>query len=198
MTSEGVVGAISGEHGAGWSVLALPATWDELILPDVSRDLLRSISGDVRFRRREGENGHPELRPSPRRLMFAGERGTGKLLAARVLASDLGLALVRVELGTLLRGPRAANEERLSALFDAPERLGAIVYLDDAGTWFGDRVGGSVRRDSATDPEQAALLGRVDAHHGLVLFAANLGIASPAVIERLDHTVEFPFPDERG
>ena len=198
MTSEGVAGAVSGEHGAGWSVLGLPATWDELILPDVSRDLLRSISGDVRFRRREGENGHPELRPSPRRLMFAGERGTGKLLAARVLATDLGLALVRVELATLLRGPRSANEERLSAVFGAPERLGAIVYLDDAGTWFGERSTGPGHRDAGADPEQAALLARVDAHHGLVIFAANLGIASPAVIERLDHTVEFPFPDERG
>jgi len=198
MRTEGVAGAASGEHGAGWSLLAVPATWDELVLPDVSRDLLRSISGDIRFRRREGENGHPELRPSPRRLMFAGERGTGKLLAARVLAADLGLALVRVELAALLRGPRAANEERLSALFDAPERLGAIVYLDDAGTWFGERSADPARRDAGADPEEAALLERVDAHHGLVIFAANLGIASPAVVQRLDHTVEFPFPDERG
>jgi hypothetical protein len=198
MRTEGVAGAVSPGGGAGWSLLQAPARWDQLILPDVSLGLLRSISSDIRFRRHDGENGHPELRPQPRRLMFAGERGTGKLLAARVLATDLGLSLVKVELATVLAGPRAANEERLAAVFDSPELLGAIVYLADAGTWFGERSGGSPVRDAGADPEQAALLARVDSHHGLVIFAANLGIASPAVIERLDHTVEFPYPDERG
>jgi ATPase family associated with various cellular activities (AAA) len=195
MSTEGVASAVSGEHGAGWSLLELPATWDQLVLPAASCDLLRAISGDVRFRGRDGDT---EMRPSRRRLMFAGERGTGKLLAARVLATDLGLALVKVELGTLLAGPRSADEQRLGAVFDSPELLGAIVYLADAGAWFGERSGGAAARDAGSDPEQAALLERIDAHHGPVIFAANLGIASPAVIERLDDTVEFPFPDERG
>src|SRR5579871_1315292 len=195
MTDEETARTVPAERGVGWSQLDGRARWEELILPTISRDLLRSIAGDLRFRRAPDSAAtgrrHPGLK-----LMFAGEPGTGKRLAARMLATDLGLPILSVDLAGVISRKRAESEERLDHLFATADRLQAIVYFADAGTWFAERGPAGSRPGDEPDPDLMSLLGRIDAYRGVVIFAATLGIAYGPVIERLDHVVEFPFPDE--
>src|SRR5579872_2098934 len=176
------------------------AGWEELVLPEVSRELLRSIAGDLRFRRgaeKEAASGPRARRRPGLRLMFAGEPGTGKRLAARVLATDLGLPIMSVELAGVM-GTDAAPEAPLDQLFATAERSRAIIHFTDAGTWIGERAGGRAPRAGGTDPQLASLLEHIDQYRGVVVFSARLGIAATQVLERLDHVVEFPFPDEHA
>ena len=195
MTDEEAARAAAVESGVGWSQLDGRARWEELILPTVSRDLLRSIAGDLRFRR-SPEGGAAGRRRAGLKLMFAGEPGTGKRLAARMLATDLGLPILSVDLAGVVSRKRAESEERLDHLFATADRLQAIVYFADAGTWFAERTSAASRPAGDADPDLMSLLGRIDSYRGVVIFAATLGIAYGPVIERLDHVVEFPFPDE--
>jgi ATPase family associated with various cellular activities (AAA) len=194
VTNEDPAARGQAERGVGWSQLDGRARWDGLILPSVSRDLLRSIAADLR------SDGAGERSPPPGpglKLMFAGEPGTGKRLAARMLATDIGLPILSVELAGVISRKRSESEERLDHLFEAAERLRAIVYFADAGTWFAERTSHpAAEAPQGIDPDLASLLGRIDGYGGVVIFAATLGIAWEPVIERLDHIVEFPFPGE--
>jgi len=196
MMSEAAGGAAAVQSDPGWEGLEGSCHWEDLILPAASRETLLSVSGDLRFRA-AGTQRAPGRSPGIR-LLFAGEPGTGKRLAVRVLATELGVPAVSIDLATLLSEGGVPSMQRLDRLFAAAERANVIVYFNDAGVWLGESARRSSSASSRSDEEVAALLERIDKYRGAIILAATLGIGRPEVIERIDAVVEFPFPDERA
>ena len=173
--------------------------WEDLVVPERQLELLRSISSYLRHRDQVLTEWGYERTLSGRQglgVLFAGESGTGKTMAARVLASDLGLELFSIDLATVVSKYVGETEQNLERIFAAAERSNAILFFDEADALFGRRSGVSDSRDRYANIEVAYLLQRMEAHPGAVILATNLKQnLDEAFLRRLDFVVDFRFPE---
>ncbi len=182
--------------------LGQPLDWQDLVLPDAEREVLRSIAAVLRHRERvlvEWGMGALHGREGLT-VLFSGEPGTGKSLAAQVLANDLGLDAYRVDLSSVVSKYIGETEKNLSRIFDAAAPANAILVFDEADALFGKRSAVSDARDRYANIEVAFLLQRIEAYRGAVILTTNLRQnVDRAFLRRLDFSVEFPLPgrDER-
>jgi hypothetical protein len=174
------------------------ATWDELVLPDEQTRLVRRIAGQVRERHRvydEWGFARRMNRGFGITALFAGESGTGKTMAAEVLANDLRLDLYRIDLSAVVSKYIGETEKNLRRLFDAAELGGAILLFDEADALFGKRSEVKDSHDRYANIEVNYLLQRMEAFNGLAILATNMRSAlDPAFLRRLRFVVTFPFP----
>jgi SpoVK/Ycf46/Vps4 family AAA+-type ATPase len=127
--------------------------------------------------------------------LFAGESGTGKTMAADVLAGELGLNLYRIDLSAVVSKYIGETEKNLRQLFDAAEDGGAILFFDEADALFGKRSEVKDSHDRYANIEVNYLLQRMEAFEGLAILATNLRSAlDRAFLRRLRFVVTFPFP----
>ncbi len=174
------------------------ATWDDLVLSEESLRLLRQIAAQVRERYRVYEEwGY--ARRMTRGLgisaLFAGESGTGKTMAAEVVANELDLHLYRIDLSAVVSKYIGETEKNLRALFDAAEQGGAILFFDEADALFGKRSEVKDSHDRYANIEINYLLQRMEAFSGLAILATNMKSAlDQAFMRRLRFIVNFPFP----
>ncbi len=173
--------------------------WANLVLQERQLTLLRSISAYLRHRDRVLSDWGFErtvARMQGLKVLFAGESGTGKTMAAQVLAADLGLDLFRVDLATVVSKYIGETEKNLERIFTAADGSNAIVFFDEADALFGKRSEVSDSHDRYANIEVAYLLQRMDAYPGAVILATNFRRnIDDAFIRRLDFVVDFPFPD---
>jgi hypothetical protein len=173
--------------------------WDDLVLPERQGRLLRSVSATLRHRDRVlSDWGYERVvgRTQGLKVLFAGESGTGKTMAAQVLATELGLELFQVDLATVVSKYIGETEKNLSAIFDAAEGSNAILFFDEADALFGKRSEVSDSHDRYANIEVAYLLQRMEAYEGAVILATNFRRnIDDAFIRRLDFVVDFPFPE---
>jgi hypothetical protein len=175
------------------------AGWDDLVLPDIQRRILAQIVVHTRQRIRvhhdwgfadKGERGLGLA------SLFAGESGTGKTLAAEVLAHELGLALYRIDLSAVISKYIGETEKNLRKVFDAAEDIGAILLFDEADALFGKRSEVKDSHDRYANIEVSYLLQRMEAYRGLAILTTNHKTAlDTAFSRRLRFVVNFPFPD---
>lgn len=175
------------------------ATWNDLILPVSQASGLREIAAHVRQRTRvhgdwgfaaKGERG---LGIS---VLFAGSSGTGKTMAAEVLANDLRLDLYRIDLSQVVSKYIGETEKNLRRVFDAAEDGGAVLLFDEADALFGKRSEVKDSHDRYANIEVSYLLQRMEAYRGLAILTTNLKSAvDTAFLRRLRFVIEFPFPD---
>ena len=174
---------------AGWSDLALPErvlTQLREIAVLARRNLRRRADSDTPIRRRPVRTG---------RVLFVGHRGTGKTLAAQVLAGELRLPLYRIDLAAIVSKYIGETEKNLRQLFDAAGDSDAILYFDEADALFGKRRKVTDSHDRYANVDNDYLLQRIEQHRGLVILATNLKSAlDPAFMRRLRHIVQFPRP----
>ena len=176
------------------------ATWDDLVLPAPTLALLRSMAAQVRQRHRVLRDwGFAER--SSRGLglgaLFAGASGTGKTMAAEVLANHLQLDLYRIDLAALVSKYIGETEKNLSRVFAAAEASGAILLFDEADALFGKRSEVRDSHDRYANLEVSYLLQRIESWRGLAILTSNLRLAiDPAFMRRLRFIVNFPFPDD--
>lgn len=131
------------------------------------------------------------------RLLFTGPPGTGKSLAAEVVATALETDLLVVDVSRVVSKWLGETEKNLAAIFDATERTQAVLLLDEADAIFGARTEISDAHDRYANLETAYLLQRLDRFDGLAVLATNLRQnIDPAFLRRLDFVVEFTVPDE--
>jgi hypothetical protein len=175
------------------------ATWDELVLPEAQRQLLREITAHVRQRTKVyetwgfAEKGERGLGIS---ALFAGSSGTGKTMAAEVLARELSLDLYRIDLSSVVSKFIGETEKNLRRVFDAAEAGGAILLFDEADALFGKRSEVKDSHDRYANIEVSYLLQRMESYRGLAILTTNLKNAlDPAFLRRLRFIVQFPFPD---
>ena len=173
--------------------------WDDLVLPDRQLALLRSISSYLRHRDlvlQEWGYERTVARTQGLKAMFAGESGTGKTMAAQVLANELGLELYRVDLATVVSKYIGETEKNLDRIFAAAEGSNAILFFDEADALFGKRSGVSDAHDRYANIEVAYLLQKMEGYAGAVVLATNYrSNIDDAFLRRLDFVVDFPFPE---
>jgi hypothetical protein len=175
------------------------ARWDDLVLPEGHLELLHEIARQVRHRTRVYEDWGFAAR-GPRGLgvtaLFAGESGTGKTLAAEIIAGELGLDLYRIDLAATVSKYIGETEKNLRRLFDAAEASGAVLLFDEADALFGRRGEVKDAHDRYANLEVAYLLQRMESYRGLALLTTNLrSNVDRAFVRRLRFVVQFPFPD---
>jgi len=177
------------------------ASWEELVLPPEQLELLRALSAQVRQRARVYEQWGFSQRGS-RGLgisaLFSGVSGTGKTMAAEVLARDLQLDLYRIDLSQVVSKYIGETEKNLRRIFDAAEEGGALLLFDEADALFGKRSEVKDSHDRYANLEVSYLLQRMEAYRGLAILTTNLRSAlDTAFLRRLRFIVEFPFPDQQ-
>ena len=175
------------------------ARWENLILPAPQTQTLREIATQVRHRAKVCEDwGFAEQ--SGRGLglsaLFCGPSGTGKTLAAEILANELRLDLFRVDLSAVVSKYIGETEKNLRRVFDAAEEGGAVLLFDEADALFGKRSEVKDSHDRYANVEVSYLLQRMEAYRGLAVLTTNMKDAlDPAFLRRLRFVVQFPFPD---
>ena len=175
------------------------ATWDDIVLPDEETVLLYQVAAQVN-QRSKVYNEWGFARRMNRGLgisaLFAGESGTGKTMAAEVIANDLRLNLYRIDLSAVVSKYIGETEKNLRRLFDAAEDGGAILFFDEADALFGKRSEVKDSHDRYANIEVNYLLQRVEAYCGLAILATNMRSAlDTAFTRRLRFIVNFPFPN---
>ncbi|MEO0996614.1 MAG: ATP-binding protein [Pseudomonadota bacterium] len=179
------------------------ATWDQIVLSPDRRALLQQITDQVGQRNRVYDDwGFRETmnRGLGINALFAGESGTGKTMAAEVIANALSLDLFRIDLSAVVSKYIGETEKNLRKLFDAAEDSGAILFFDEADALFGKRSEVKDSHDRYANIEINYLLQRMEAYRGLAVLATNMkGALDTAFVRRLRFIVDFPFPgiDER-
>jgi hypothetical protein len=175
------------------------ATWDDLVLPESQARILRHLAAQVRHRMKVYETwgfsakGRRGLGVS---ALFSGASGTGKTLAAQVLAAELGLDLYRIDLSAVVSKYIGETPKNLNQVFDAAEEGGVLLLFDEADALFGKRSDVKESLDRYANIEVGYLLQRMESYQGLAVLTSNLKSAiDPAFQRRLRFTVNFPFPD---
>jgi hypothetical protein len=179
--------------------IAPVAGWEDIVLPDLQMRMLRQLASQVRQRMTVYERwgfstqGRRGLGVS---ALFAGESGTGKTLAAEVLAKDLGLDLYRIDLSAVVSKYIGETEKNLRQVFDAAEEGGVLLLFDEADALFGKRGEVKDSNDRYANIEVGYLLQRMEAYQGLAILTTNMKASLDRSFQRrLRYTVNFPFPD---
>lgn len=178
----------------------LPASdWDDLVLPEIPKQILRQIVTHVRQRAKVyddwgfAERGNRGLGIS---ALFGGASGTGKTMAAEVLANALQLDLYRIDLSAVVSKYIGETEKNLRRVFDAAESSGAVLLFDEADALFGKRSEVKDSHDRYANIEVSYLLQRMESYRGLAILTTNMKKAlDPAFMRRIRFVVHFPFPD---
>src|SRR3954447_9226947 len=173
--------------------------WEDLVLPERQLELLQSISAYLRHRDRVlSDWGYDKsvARTQGLKVLFAGESGTGKTMAAQVLAAQLGLEIFRVDLATIVSKYIGETEKNLDRIFTAADGSNAILFFDEADALFGKRSEVSDSHDRYANIEVAYLLQKMEGYPGAVILATNFRRnIDDAFVRRLDFVIDFPFPE---
>ena len=180
--------------------IAAVAGWDDLVLPEGQRELLREITAHVRHRGTVYDRwgfAAKSARGLGITALFSGASGTGKTMAAEVIARELRLDLYRIDLSSVVSKYIGETEKNLRRLFDAADGTGAVLLFDEADALFGKRTEVRDSHDRFANIEVSYLLQRMEAYRGLALLTTNLREAlDPAFLRRIRFVVEFPMPDD--
>ncbi len=176
------------------------AAWRDLILPDLQVDTLRQIVAHVRQRaivhERWGFAGR-YARGLGVTALFAGASGTGKTLAAEVVAAELEMDLFQIDLASVVSKYIGETEKNLRRVFDAAEESGAVLLFDEADALFGKRSEVRDSHDRYANLEISYLLQRMESYNGLAVLTTNMKHAlDTAFLRRIRFVVQFPFPDQ--
>jgi hypothetical protein len=177
-----------------------PHAWGDLVLPAPTLARLRDFADAIRdraivldawgFARRA-------VRARGLTALFAGASGTGKTMAAAVVARELGLDLYVIDLSAVVSKYIGETEKNLERVFRAARDAGAMLFFDEADALFGKRSEVKDAHDRYANIEVAYLLQQMDAHDGVVILATNLSRnLDQAFSRRLRYVVEFPLPGE--
>jgi ATPase family associated with various cellular activities (AAA) len=182
------------------SCITPQADWDDLVLPPEELASLHRLAAQVRgrpavLRAWAAERG--EQRGRGITAMFAGQPGTGKTLAAEVLAHDLELILYRIDLSAVVSKYIGETERNLRRVFDAADQGGGLLFFDEADALFGRRSEVKDAHDRYANIEVNYLLQRMEDFSGVAILATNQAQAlDQAFLRRLRMVVTFPFPSE--
>jgi SpoVK/Ycf46/Vps4 family AAA+-type ATPase len=131
------------------------------------------------------------------KALFAGVSGTGKTMAAGVIARELGLDLYKIDLSGVVSKYIGETEKNLDRIFRAARAANAIVFLDEAEAIMGKRSEVKDAHDRYANIEVAYLLQKLEEHDGIVILATNLKRnIDDAFNRRIQYVIDFPRPQE--
>lgn len=191
---------ISHRLGERASRVSAVYTWDDLVLEEGPKELLRQACGQVSFRGKVYEEwGFQEKIAYGRgvSMLFAGPPGTGKTMAAQVLASELNLELYKVDLSGVLSKYIGETQKNLREIFDEVKKSRSILFFDEADVLFGKRVDVTDARDISANAQTAYLLQKMEEYDGITILATNLlQNFDDAYKRRIKFIIHFTFPQK--
>lgn len=174
--------------------------WADIVLPDDSIAQLKEICQRVAYRHEVLDTGGFGGKLSAGKgvaVLFAGPSGTGKSMAAEVIANELGLNLYRIDLSTVVSKYIGETEKHLEQIFAAAEHSNNVLLFEEADALFGKRSEIHDAHDRYANIETSYLLQKMEQYEGVAILTTNLrGNLDEAFLRRLAVTVHFPFPDE--
>lgn len=175
------------------------AKWNDLVLPDFQKTILKEIAIHVQQRQKvyfDWGFAGKSRRGLGISALFAGESGTGKTMASEVLANELNLDLYRIDLSQVVNKYIGETEKNLKKIFEAAEGSGAILLFDEADALFGKRSEVKDSHDRYSNIEVSYLLQKMEEYRGLAILTTNMKNAlDKAFLRRIRFVVQFPFPD---
>ncbi|OMF89539.1 ATP-binding protein [Paenibacillus sp. FSL R7-0337] len=176
-------------------------TWDMLVLPEEQLNQLEEICRQVKYRAIVyGEWGFAGRLSLGRGLniLFSGPPGSGKTMAAEVIATELSLELYKIDVSQIVSKYIGETEKNLSRIFDEAETSNAILFFDEADALFGKRSEVKDAHDRYANVEISYLLQKMEEYTGIVILATNLNQnLDDAFARRLHFKLEFPFPEQQ-
>ncbi|WP_233841169.1 ATP-binding protein [Dyella sp. 2HG41-7] len=175
------------------------AEWSDLVLPSTQTETLQQIA--IHMRQRAVVHQHWGFADRYSRghglsALFAGGSGTGKTMAAEILARELDLDLYQIDLAAMVSKYIGETEKNLRRVFDAAEETGAVLLFDECDALFGKRSEVRDSHDRYANMEIAYLLQRMDSYRGVAILTTNMRHAlDSAFVRRIRFIVQFPFPD---
>jgi hypothetical protein len=178
------------------------AGWSDLVLPEGQTATLRQIVSHARNAARVNESWGFAARHG-RGLglsaLFSGASGTGKTMAAGVLAAELDRDLYQIDLANVMSKYIGETEKHLRRIFDAAERSGAILLFDEADALFGKRSQVRDSHDRYANLEVSYLLQRMETYRGVAILTTNMQNSLDVAFQRrLRFVAHFPFPDQES
>ena len=174
--------------------------WDDLVLPPEEMKQLRAVAGRLQNRNtvhRTWEFGAKMSRGRGLGVLFTGSTGSGKTMAAEVLALELSLRLFQIDLASVVSKYIGETESHLDLIFREAELSQSLLFFDEADALFGKRTEISDAHDHYANIEVNYLLQRIEQYQGVVVLATNFQEnIDEAFLRRLHCVVKFPFPDE--
>ncbi len=174
--------------------------WENIVLPEEELRTLRDLVAMMRYRPlvlEEWGVGRQLASSAGISALFSGEPGTGKTLAAQVIAAELELDLYRIDLSRVVSKYIGETEKNLDQIFDEAQNSNAVLFFDEADAIFGKRSEVKDAHDRYANIEVGYLLQRMETYSGMTILATNLRTnLDDAFTRRLNFIVTFPFPDE--
>ncbi len=174
-------------------------TWEELILPPLQKQKLRDACNQAACRKEVYESWGFDQKIAYGKgisVVFAGPPGTGKTMAAQVMASKLCLDLYRVELAAVVSKYIGETEKNLEEIFEQAKKSQVILFFDEADVLFSKRTEVRDSNDKYSNMEAAFLLQKMEEYEGITVLATNfLQNFDEAFKRRMKFIIDFPFPD---
>jgi SpoVK/Ycf46/Vps4 family AAA+-type ATPase len=204
ITMDDLYAACRAQSNQKLSALALKVqpkyAWGDIVLPNEQKGHLREMVNHVKYRHLVyGEWGFERKLSSGKGLnvLFAGPSGTGKTMAAEVIATELSLDLYKIDLSQVVSKYIGETEKNLDRVFREAQTSNAILFFDEADALFGKRSEVKDAHDRYANIEVGYLLQKMEEYEGVAILATNLRTnLDEAFARRMHFTVEFPFPDE--
>ena len=174
-------------------------TWEDLILPPEQKRRLKNACAQVEYRHRVYDQwgfGKKVAYGRGLSMLFTGPPGTGKTMAAQVIANRLGLELYKVDLSGVLSKYIGETEKQLGAVFDEVKKSQSILFFDEADALFGKRSETKDSHDRYANIQTSYLLQKMEEYDGIVILASNfLQNFDEAFKRRIKFIIDFTLPD---
>lgn len=175
-------------------------TWDDLVIDEEQKQQMQMICDQVRYRNVVGEEwGFHKKSPYGRGIcaLFYGSPGTGKTMAAQVMANELGMDLYRIDLSQMVSKYIGETEKNISALFRKARNINALLFFDEADAMFARRSEVKDSNDRYANSETAHLLQKLEDYSGISILATNYANnIDDAFKRRIKFMINFVFPPE--
>ena len=174
--------------------------WEDIILPKDVKDQLKEVAGYIKFKGIVYTEWGFDKKLSLGKglnVLFTGPSGTGKTMAAEIIARETGLDIYRIDLSFVISKYIGETEKNLRNIFNEAETSNAILFFDEADALFGKRSEVKDSHDRYANIEINYLLQKVEEYEGIVILASNFRKnIDEAFLRRIHFSIEFPLPDE--
>ncbi len=175
-------------------------SWEDIVLPKDTKNQLKEVAGHIKYRGVVYSDWGFDRKLSIGKglnVLFSGPSGTGKTMAAEIIAKYVELDIYKIDLSNVVSKYIGETEKNLSKIFKEAETSNAIIFFDEADALFGKRSEVKDAHDRYANIETGYLLQKMEEYDGVVILATNLSKnIDDAFLRRMQIVIEFPFPDE--
>ena len=188
-----------GEH-ATW--IDARHTWDQLVLADTEKEMLHMACDQIRYQHVVYDQWGFNRRLAYGKgvsMLFAGPPGTGKTMAAQVVANDLGIEMYKVDLSRVVSKYIGETEKNLNQVFEEAKKSNVILFFDETDAILGKRTEVKDSHDKNANLETAYLLQKMEEYNGITVMTTNYKEnIDNAFFRRISYVIQFSFPDSKA